>query len=143
MPRTYKEYPLSYFSILERFEEDSTEMRIELPARDAFGRRRDFYRLGDVLSGVIQTDSYARRIHKVLRDLVFSIRPPTAKGDEPCLLVISFNKMNKVVEDMLGIRDNLAPPGFMKELDKEETSSNTEIYDVEKLEEIIKEREGK
>ena len=31
----------------------------------------------------------------------------------------------------------------MKELDKEETSSNTEIYDVEKLEEIIKEREGK
>ena len=50
MPRAYKEYPPSYFSILERFEEDSTEMRIKLPARDAFGRRRDFYRLGDVLS---------------------------------------------------------------------------------------------
>ena len=57
MPRAYKEYPPSYFSILERFEEDPTEMRIELPARDAFGRRRDFYRLGDVLSQIIQTDS--------------------------------------------------------------------------------------
>ena len=101
MPRTYKEYPLSYFSILERFDDNPTEMRIELPARDAFGRRRDFYRLGDVLSRVIKTDSYARRIHSVLRDLVFSIRPPTAKGDETCELVIGFNKMNKLLRTCL------------------------------------------
>ena len=140
MPRTYKEYPASYFSILERFEEDSTEMRIDLPARDAFGRRRDFYRLGDVLSQIIQTDSYARRIHSILRDLVFSIRPPTAKGDEPCELVIGFNKMNKAVEGMLGVRDNLSPPGFVKEEISVETS---ETYDAEKLEEIIRERAGK
>ena len=140
MPRTYKEYPSSYFSILERFEENPIEMRIELPARDAFGRRRDFYRLGDVLSQIIQTDSYARRIHSVLRDLVFSIRPPTARGDEPCELVIGFNKMNKAVEDMLGIRDNLAPPGFLKELDKDIGPQTGEAYDIEKLERIIKER---
>ena len=143
MPRTYKEYPLSYFSILERFDDNPTEMRIELPARDAFGRRRDFYRLGDVLSQVMQTDSYARRIHSVLRDLVFSIRPPTAKGDETCELVIGFNKMNKAVEDMLGIRDNLAPPGLVKELDKDVIPQTTEAYDAEKLEEIIRERGGK
>ena len=143
MPRTYKEYPLSYFSILERFEEDSAEMRIDLPARDAYGRRRDFYRLGDVLSQVMKTDSYARRIHTVLRDLVFSIRPPTAKGDEPCILVIGFNKMNKVVEDMLGVRDNLAPPGLVRELDKEMPPQATEAYDAERLEEIIRERGGK
>ena len=140
MPRTYKEYPASYFSILERFEEDPTEVRIKLPARDAFGRRRDFYRLGDVLSQIIQTDSYARRIHSILRDLVFSIRPPTARGGEPCELVIGFNKMNKAVEDMLGVRDNLAPPGFVKELDKDPTN---ETYDIERLEEIIRERGGK
>ena len=143
MPRAYKEYPLSYFSILERFEEDLTDMRIELPARDAFGRRRDFYRLGDVLSQVMQTDSYARRIHSVLRDLVFSIRPPTARGDETCELVIGFNKMNKAVEGMLGIRDNLAPPGLVKELDKEITSEAGEAYDAKRLEEIIRERGGK
>ena len=143
MPRTYKEYPPSYFSILERFEEDPTEMRIELPARDAFGRRRDFYRLGDVLSQIIQTDSYARRIHTILRDLVFSIRPPTAKGDQPCELVIGFNKMNKAVEDMLGIRDNLAPPGLVKELDKEKVHQTGEAYDAKRLEEIIRERGGK
>ena len=143
MPRTYKEYPPSYFSILERFEEDPTEMRIELPARDAFGRRRDFYRLGDVLSQIIATDSYARRIHSTLRDLVFSIRPPTARGDEACELVIGFNKMNKVVEDMLGVRDNLAPPGFIKELEKETTPKTAEAYDAERLEEIIRERGGK
>ena len=143
MSRTYKEYPLSYFSLLERFEEDPTEMRIELPARDAFGRRRDFYRLGDVLSQVMNTDSYARRIHSILRDLVFSIRPPTARGDEPCELVIGFNTMNKAVEDMLGIRDNLAPPGFVKELDKDTAPQTTEAYDAERLEEIIRERGGK
>ena len=143
MPRSYKEYPSSYFSILERFEEDPTEVWIELPARDAFGRRRDFYRLGDVLSQIIQTDSYARRIHSVLRDLVFSIRPPTARGDEICKLVIGFNKMNKAVEDMLGIRDNLTPPGFLKELDKDAVSQTGEAYDVERLEGIIREREGK
>ena len=143
MPRSYKEYPPSYFSILERFEEDSTEMRIDLPARDAFGRRRDFYRLGDVLSQVMQTDSYARRIHSILRDLVFSIRPPTAKGDDPCILVIGFNKMNKAVEDMLGIRDNLAPPGLVKELDKDVVHETGEAYDAKRLEEIIRERGGK
>ena len=143
MARTYKEYPSSYFSILEKFEEDSTEVWINLPARDAFGRRRDFYRLGDVLSRVIQTDSYARRIHSILRDLVFSIRPPTAKGDEPCELVIGFNKMNKIVEDMLGIKDNLAPPGFVEELKKEPISETGETYDVKRLEEIIRERGGK
>ena len=143
MPRAYKEYPASYFSILERFETDPTEMRIELPARDASGRRRDFYRLGDVLSRVIQTDSYARRIHSILRDLVFSIRPINAKGDEPCELVIGFNKMNKVVEDMLGIRDNLAPSGLIKELDKETIPEDGEVYDAERLEEIIRERDGK
>ena len=143
MPRAYKEYPPSYFSILERFEEDPTEMRIELPARDAFGRRRDFYRLGDVLSQIIQTDSYARRIHSTLRNLVFSIHPPTAKGDELCELVIGFNKMNKVVEDMLGIKDNLAPPGLIKELDKETIPEAGEAYDAKRLEEIIRERGGK
>lgn len=142
MPRAYKEYPSSYFSILERFEENSTEVRIELPARDAFGRRRDFYRLGDVLSQTIQTDSYARRIHSILRDLVFSIRPATARGDEPCELVIGFNKMNKAVEDVLGIRDNLAPPGFIKE-NKGVTSEANEAYDAKRLEEIIRERGGK
>ena len=140
MPRTYKEYPSSYFSILERFEGDPTEVRIELPARDAFGRRRDFYRLGDVLSQTIQTDPYARRIHSILRDLVFSIRPPTARGDETCELVIGFNKMNKAVEDMLGTRDNLAPPGFLKELGKEGGAQTGETYDVERLEGIIRER---
>ena len=143
MPRSYKEYPPSYFSILERFDEDPTEMHIELPARDAFGRRRDFYRLGDVLSRVMNTDSYAHRIHTILRDLVFSIRPPTAKGDEFCELVIGFNKMNKVVEDMLGIRDNLAPPGLIRELDKETIPEAGGAYDAERLEEIIRERGGK
>ena len=48
--------------------------------------------------------------------------------------------MNKVVEDMLGIRDNLAPPGLTKELDKETIPETGEAYDAKRLEEIIKER---
>ena len=41
---------------------------------------------------------------------------------------------------MLGIRDNLAPPGLVKELNKDVIPQTTEAYDAKKLEEIIRER---
>ena len=110
MSRTYKEYPSSYFTLIESFEEGPTEQQIPMNARDAFGRRRDFYRLGDVLSPVINEDTYALKIHTILRGLVFSIRPPTARGDEECMLVVKVNQMNQAVEELLGVRDNLRPP---------------------------------
>lgn len=137
MARTYKEYPPSYFSVIERFQEDATELRIELPARDAHSRRHDFYRLGKALSKVIHEDSEASNMHTILRDLVFSIRPPHAKGDEPCELIISFNAMNKAVEGLLGVRDNLTPPKFEEEV---KTPKTGKIYDAAKLEEMIRER---
>ena len=138
MARIYKEYPSSYFQLIEKFEEDSSEVRIALKARAAWARRRDFYRFRDALRAGVLEDKYAKKIYNLLNDLVFSLSPSTAMGEEDCELVINLNPMNKAVENVLGVK--AADHKVRVEEEEERADVDGTKYDTEELERIMRER---
>ena len=126
MPRSYRDFPESYFQLLSHFEgsRETLTLRGE-EAKELASRRRDLYRFFESLSKAASSgDTFAERLSKTSRNLTIGYEK------DPPKLVIKINAISRMLE-------NLASEEGEKKIEKKK-ETQTHTYDEEELKEIMK-----
>jgi len=86
-----REYPPSYFKVLEFFAKGQTSVELTLPYRDAASRRHHFYSFFRSLAEGYREDEYIKRMSDIANTIVISLYPTTARGGEEVTLTFAIN----------------------------------------------------
>ncbi len=97
MPKNYKDYPESYFHVVEKFARTGEDVVLDDTYRAASFVRHDLNRFFKALSLAAQTDRHASDLSNIIRDIVLVIEPPHAKGGDPARLIVKVNPMTKAI----------------------------------------------
>ena len=135
MSRNYREFPLSYFRVVEAFTDGRKSVDLPMTAKRAYNLRHDMYRFRKALHASADEDSEARGMFNIMRDLTFSMVPAYARGDMPCTLHVERDFLGELLNntdlDVPSQPTSISPDG--------EASS----FDIDQLERLMEEREGK
>ncbi len=100
--KTYKEYPDSYFEMLEHFQTSSEDWVVERSFRELSSLRHRLYRFFKALQEEVvagRADEYVLGLLKVKRNLSVSLLPVRAKGEEPAVLRIQLETLTSVLKE--------------------------------------------
>ena len=127
--KTSRDYPESYFKILQFFAEYREEDKsVKMSYREASSRRHHFYRFVKALADDYGKDSYLTKMSNVANTIVISIDPAKAKPNDEVTITFSVNPLEIAlidVEDKIK-DDDVILPGV------------GEAYDLDEIERLIK-----
>jgi len=129
--KTSRDYPESYFKILEFFSHGKDEnMSVKMLYNQAVSRRHHFYRFCRALADDYGKDHYLTRMSNIANTIVVSINPSKAKASDEVEIIFSVNPLELALMDV-----------EEKIKDKEVILPGTgEGYDAEEIEKLISSR---
>ncbi len=95
--KNYRDYPESYFDIVERFGKNGEDMVLEDTYAAVSYVRHDLHRFFKALSLAAEGDPYAANLSNIIRDINLIIEPPHAKREDQAKLVVKVNPMTKAL----------------------------------------------
>jgi len=90
-----KDYPPSYFKVLEFFADGRKLVEVKMPYKEAASRRHHFYSFFRALAEGYREDPYVKRMSDIANTLVISLYPTTARGNEEVTLTFAINVMEE------------------------------------------------
>lgn len=101
MTRSWKDYPSSFFTIIDRFEKDKTPLVIDHPhVGELRARRRLFYLFfKSVAKAVEENDRDALNVYRITRNLTVGISPSRGDGQQPGKLTIRYDLFASAMEE--------------------------------------------
>lgn len=142
--RSYKDYPKSYFTILDSLREAPTvEKSFKMPYRQAASIRRDFYRFFRALEVAYETDKGSRELCDFKQDITISVIPSRAGSDQEVTITFAINILAQLVEPPIRERlEEAVPNGEEGEVGLSE-AEDTIPLDTDMIEQMIAEMQEK
>ncbi len=128
--KTAKEYPPSYFKILEFFSDGRDEVSVTMTYREAASRRHHFYTFFRALAREYTKDAYIAKMSDIANTVVISVNPATARKNDPVTLLFSINPLETALSSVLP-----------EKVDKPIDTTGAATYDVGELERLIAKKE--
>jgi len=123
-----KEYPASYFKVLEAFGEGRDGVSVDMTYREAVSRRHHFYRFFGSLAEEYNKDDYTRRLSDTANTVVISISPSKARDNDPVTITFSINPIELAMMDDIPKREETL------------LTPSEEAYDPSEIERLIAEK---
>lgn len=128
--KSAREYPTSYFKILELFSEGQNEVTISMTYREAASRRHHFYTFFRALARDYTKDSYIAKMSDIANTVIISLSPSSARKNEKVELLFSLNPLEIAFAE-----------AYESKVDKPVDTVGAATYDVEEIERLIAERD--
>jgi hypothetical protein len=99
--RTFREYPDSYFEMLEKFETSSEEQMFEGNYRELSSLRHNLYRFFKAIQREVdegKSDEFVLNLLRLKRNISISLLPARAKAEEKAVLRIHVETLTRVLK---------------------------------------------
>lgn len=99
--RTFREYPDSYFELLESFEDSSTDRKVKGTYRELSSLRHNLYRFFKAIQREIdggRSDEFVLKLWKAKRNISISLLPAKAEAEEKAVLRIHVETLTRVLK---------------------------------------------
>lgn len=97
MPKGWKDYPETYFTVVEKFAREGEDVVLEDTYAAASYTRHDLHRFFTALSLAAESDPLAAKLSNITRDILLIIEPPHTKRESPAKLIIRLNPLTKAM----------------------------------------------
>lgn len=149
-----KDYPQTYFRIVETLERTQTELSTKLTLRSARASRRDLYRFfAAIRESDEEGDQLGRGLFVVSQNLVIVLEPSDGEPTDLVSLIVKFNPLTGMFDDLAEVEPPEpveVPTEVEPEVEKpspdnlfgEETSDDS-LIDLTSIEDLMTELEQK